>query len=268
MGTGETTLGASIVKLMRALARTRWLRLAVAGWHFHVDAVSFTHDHLWDGTSLVLRKALRRYARDGYRVLDLGTGHLGLLVVYCATTCRVRAVAVDINEEYVENARLVAKASRAGKIDFRQSDWFSNVDGTFDLIFSNAPYVPSEIGQASEHGRIHPDIWDGGHDGLGPARTILADAVHFMKPKGLLLLGINTVYIPRIATLALIEGSEALDLRTIVESWTSPSEVYVLGLKHSYIRAHPPDPISEKCPDNIEWSSGGYSDAHIWGPHP
>ena len=45
-------------------------------------------------------------------------------------------VAVDVNEEYVENAQLIAAASYAPAIEFRQSDWFSNVDGVFDLIFS------------------------------------------------------------------------------------------------------------------------------------
>lgn len=268
MGTEDLTPWASIVNLMRAAARIRWMRLAVAGWHFHVDAVSFTHDHLWDGTSLVLRKAVRRYARTGYRVLDLGTGHLGLLAVYCALTCRVRAVAVDINEEYVENARIVAKASHAGEIDFRQSDWFSNVDGRFDLIFSNAPYVPTQIGHASEHGQIHRDIWDGGHDGMAHTRTILTKAGRFLKPEGLLLLGINTTYVPRIATLALIKASKELELRTVVESWISPSEVYVLGLKESYIQANPPEPTSESWPDKGEWSGGGYCNAYPWGPHP
>ena len=268
MGAGELTLWASIVKLMRAAARIRWLRLAVAGWHFHVDAISFTHDHIWDGTSLVLRKAVRQYARHGHRVLDLGTGHLGLLAVYCALTCRVRAVAVDINEDYVENARLVAKASHAMGIDFRQSNWFSDVDGTFDVIFGNVPYVPTDVGTTPEQVQTHREIWDGGHDGLAPARTILANAARFMKPEGFLLLGINTAYIPRVETIGLIHSSEDLELRKIVQSWISPSEVYVLGLKDSYIRANPPEPTSERCPDNIEWSSGGLFDTHVWGPHP
>jgi methylase of polypeptide subunit release factors len=213
------------------MLRLRWLRLAIAGWHFRVDAVSLVHDHIWDGTSFVLRKGIRRYARDGDRVLDLGTGHIGLLAVYCACTESVEMVAVDVNREFVDNAMLVAKASFAPPIDFRQSDWFSNVDGTFDLIFGNVPYIPTDRGSSSHYAQEYPEIWNGGNDGLAHERTILGQVARFLRPKGLLMLGIDTVYIPRVATLALIEASRDLDLREIIPSWISPSEIYVIGLK-------------------------------------
>ncbi len=146
MKTAELELWPGVLRLIEGMFRLRWLRLAMAGWHFQVDAVSLVHDHIWDGTSFVLRKGIRRYAHDGDRVLDLGTGHLGLLAVYCARTHQVEMVAVDVNKEFVENAMIVAKASFAPPIDFRQSDWFSKVDGTFDLIFGNVPYIPTEHG--------------------------------------------------------------------------------------------------------------------------
>ena len=217
--------------LLHGMVSLRWFRLALAGWHFQVDAVSLVHDHIWDGTSLILRKGIRRYADDGQRVLDLGTGQLGLLAVYCARTHNVNMVAVDVNEEFVENAQLIAAASCAPDIGFRQSDWFSNVDGVFDLIFSNCPYIPTEEGSSLQHLQPHPEIWDGGHDGLAHVRAIIVNAAKFLMPKGLLLLGIDTNYVERMVTLALIEQSEDLELRRIVESWISCSEVYVIGLR-------------------------------------
>ncbi len=231
MKTEELRLWLPLSRLVLGIPRMRWLRLALAGWHFQVDAVSFVHDHIWDGTSLVLRKAIRRYARDGDRVLDMGTGHLGLLAVFCARTRNVQVVAVDVNEEFVENAQFIAKVSEAPNIEFRQSDWFSNVDGTFDLIFGNVPYVPTDVGLARQQVHAFPEIWDGGEDGLAPARIILENAAHFLEPEGHLLLGINTAYIPRTATLTLVETSHDLELREIIESWISPSEVYVVGHK-------------------------------------
>ncbi len=216
---------------LHGMLSLRWFRLALAGWHFQVDAVSLLHDHIWDATALVLRKGIRLYARDGQRVLDLGTGHLGLLAVYCARTHSVDMIAVDVNEEFVENARLIATASYSPAIDFRQSDWFSKVDGAFDLIFSNCPYVPTDIGYDLEHSQPHSEIWDGGHDGLAHIRAILVNAGQFLRPEGLLLLGIDTAYIERLTTLGLIEASRDLELRNIVESWISSSEVYVVGLR-------------------------------------
>ncbi len=231
MKTVELELWPGVCRAIEGMLRLRWLRLAMAGWHFQVDAVSLVHDHVWDGTSFVLRKGIRRYVHDGDRVLDLGTGHLGLLAVYCARTHQVEMVAVDVNEEFVENARIVAKASFAPPIDFRQSDWFSRVDGTFDMIFGNVPYIPTEKGSPGQSAHEYPEIWDGGNDGLIHERTILTQVARFLKPKGLLMLGIDTMYIPREATMALLDSSRDLDLREIIRSWISPSEIYVIGLK-------------------------------------
>jgi methylase of polypeptide subunit release factors len=209
----------------------RGMRLAVAGWHFGVDAVSILHDHIWDGTSLVLRKGIRRYSCDGQRVLDLGTGHVGLLAIYCALTHRVKLLAVDVSEEFVENARLVAAASQASIIEFRQSDWFSNVDGTFDLIFANVPYVPTDVGNTFQQTHEYPEIWDGGSDGLEHERRVISNVAHFLNHDGLLLLGIDTFFVPRAVTLALVKASPDLELREIIQSWVSRCEVYVIGLK-------------------------------------
>lgn len=228
----EVSLWLSVSDLARWLPRLRWFRLALAGWHFGVDAVSIVHDHIWDGTSLLLRKGIRRYTCHGQRVLDMGTGHVGLLAVFCALFHQVEMVAVDVNEQFVKNARRVAVASQCPLIDFRQSDWFSNVNGTFDVIFCNCPYVPTEIGATGTASAEHPEIWDGGLDGLTHVRRILCDVSGFLKPEGLLLLGIDTFYVPRLTTLDLLERSQQLELRKIVRSWISTSEIYVIGLKN------------------------------------
>lgn len=231
MKTAELNLWPTLLRPFSGLPRLRWLRLALAGLHFHVDAVSLIHDHIWDGTSLVLRRAIRRYVHDGDRVLDLGTGHIGLLAVYCACTHCVNIVAVDVNGDFVENARIVAQASGAPTIDFRESDWFSNVDGAFDVIFGNVPYIPTDVGGASQHSHEHPEIWDGGSDGLEHARAIIDNVGNFLMPKGILLLGIDADYVPRMATQGLLEASHDLKLRRILKSWISQSEVYVIGHK-------------------------------------
>jgi release factor glutamine methyltransferase len=218
-------------KLLRGVPRFRALRLALAGWHFEVDAMCLIHDHIWDGTSLLLRKAIRRYSIDGQRVLDIGTGQLGLLAVFCARIHDVEVVAVDVNEDFLENAQLVAAASGVSSIDFRKSDWFSNVDGTFDLIFGNVPYIPTDLGTACLNMDGFPEIWDGGCDGLAHARRILSEVGNFLNPGGCLLLGINAAYVPTANTVALIESFGELTLREIIKSWFSGNEVYVIALK-------------------------------------
>lgn len=232
MRTAEFFLWNSLVKPLHGIPRLRWLRLVVAGIHFQVDAISLVHDHIWDGTSLVLHRAIRQYARDGHRVLDLGTGHIGLLAIYCSRIRRVDLLAVDVNIEFVENAAIVAQASGSESVEFRQSDWFSNVDGAFDLIFGNVPYIPTDVGSVSVHSQQHPEIWDGGHDGLTHARSILGNVGRFLMPQGVLLLGIDTDYVPRPITVGIVEESCDLELRRILTSWITKSEVYVIGHKN------------------------------------
>ncbi len=220
----------SIQKSIRRVTFFVHLRSQLARWLFHVKIVNRLHDHIWDETSIVLRKALHKYVRKEHRVLDLGTGDLGLLAIHCAKICSTaRIVAVDINEEFVSNAQRVAKANGITEIDFRQSDWFSSIDGVFDIIFSNIPYIPTELGKKGEHFADYPELWDGGSDGCAHARTILRDARCYLSPGGLLLLGTNALYIPRQVTLSLIEATPGLELREIVTSRLSPSEVYVIG---------------------------------------
>ena len=231
MRTAELETWHSFLRPLYGIPRLRWLRLAVAGLHFQVDATSLVHDHIWDSTSLILHKAIRKYLRDDYRVLDLGTGHIGLLAIYCSRIRKVSVLAVDVNDEFIENARIVAQASDAPTIEFRQSDWFSNVDGSYDLIFGNVPYIPTDVGASSQHSHEHPEIWDGGHDGLEHTRAILDNVGSFLLPKGTLLLGIDADYVPRRATLGLVEESHDLELRRVLKSWISKSEVYVIAHK-------------------------------------
>jgi SAM-dependent methyltransferase len=219
----------ALQKTIRPVTFFVHLRSQVARRVFHVNIVSRLHDHIWDETSLVLLKALHKYVRDGHRVLDLGTGDLGLLAIHCAKARMVQMVAVDTNECFVANARRVAESNGAMEIDFRQSDWFSSVDGVFDVIFSNIPYVPTELGKQGKHFPDYPELRDGGSDGCLHARTILRDVRRFLSPDGLLLLGANAIYIPREATLRLIEEAPGLSLRHIITSKISPSEVYEIA---------------------------------------
>ncbi|MGI8723374.1 MAG: methyltransferase [Geodermatophilaceae bacterium] len=89
--------------------------------------------------SHLLGEAVLAEVRDSDRVLDMGTGS-GVNAILAASTAR-DIVAVDINPLAVEAAR--GNAERNGcpdRIDFRESDVFSNVDGTFDLIVFDPPF--------------------------------------------------------------------------------------------------------------------------------
>ena len=202
----------------------------LARYLFRVNVVTSVHHHLWDETSLVLRKAIDRYVDDGDRVLDLGTGQAGLLAIYCSTLRDVEIHAVDVNQEYLRNAQSVARANACESIRFSRSDWLSNVRGSFDLIWANIPYIPTDIGMRGPHRQCPRDVWDGGDDGFEHGRRILREVEYYLAPEGRFLLGVNTAYVPRRVTVSAVQEYSHLALYDVVSIWWLPSEVYVIGL--------------------------------------
>lgn len=87
--------------------------------------------------------ACASYCRDGDRVLDLGCG-TGVGSVFCASKAR-EIVAVDISAQAVTNARRNFERHGVTNATASQSDMFDNVEGKFDLILANPPYVEADF---------------------------------------------------------------------------------------------------------------------------
>lgn len=102
--------------------------------------MSFVYEPRED--SFLLEKAVGQYAHGA--VLDLGTGS-GIQAIAAARKNDVESVvATDINLLALENAvKNAAKAGVGGKIVFVESDLFEKVEGAFDTIAFNPPYLPS-----------------------------------------------------------------------------------------------------------------------------
>lgn len=82
--------------------------------------------------SFLLQKYVRKYAHG--KVLDMGTG-FGIQAL-AALEKTPDVLAVDINEDAVEFVK-------SKGINAKVSNLFSKVDGKFDLIIFNPPYLPS-----------------------------------------------------------------------------------------------------------------------------
>lgn len=134
-----------------------------------------------DDSYLLLRHVEGLVSGD---VLDMGTGS-GIQAVAAASKEEVSAVtAVDINPAALIEAEKRGKMAGAlGKMRFTLSDLFSGVEGVFDWIMFNPPYLPSE-GEADE------TSWAGGGGGGDVIRRFLAEAHSHLKPGG----GVLMVY--------------------------------------------------------------------------
>ncbi len=129
------------------------------------------------------------------RVLDLGVGSGAILVTLLAERPDARGLGVDISEsaclQASANAVLHGVAARA---QILLSDWFEAVEGRFDLIAANPPYLAAEEMQdvAPELSLHEPQIalTDGG-DGLSAYREIADVAPRYLTPNGRVLVEIG-----------------------------------------------------------------------------
>ena len=89
------------------------------------------------------------------------------------------------------NATRLGVGDRAG---FIAADWLDGIEGTFDLILSNPPYLATVeiVGLAEEVAAYDPRLaLDGGPDGLDAYRRIAAGARRVLAEGGRLLLEIG-----------------------------------------------------------------------------
>ncbi|WP_081784107.1 peptide chain release factor N(5)-glutamine methyltransferase [Sulfitobacter donghicola] len=125
------------------------------------------------------------------RVLDLGTGSGCILVTLLAEQAEARGIGVDLSEgaclQASANAVLHKVADRA---EIAQSDWFAAVEGRYDLIVSNPPYLAkSEMADIAPELALHePEMaLTDGADGLSVYRLIAEQAQSYLTADGRVL---------------------------------------------------------------------------------
>nr|WP_314269896.1 50S ribosomal protein L3 N(5)-glutamine methyltransferase [uncultured Kingella sp.] len=129
-----------------------------------------------------------------HRALDLCTGS-GCLAVQIADHYPDAEVdAVDISLDALEVAAVnVESYGFEERINLIHTDLFEGLEGTYDLIVSNPPYVDAPSVDALPPEYLHePELALGsGEDGLDATRQILLHAAKFLNPRGVLLVEIG-----------------------------------------------------------------------------
>ena len=113
--------------------------------------------------------------RRGERVLEIGCGS-GVVSIHCALA-GAEVVCGDVNPRAVALTRMNAAANGA-VLEAVETDVYSNVEGRFDLVLFNLPYLPVEEGEGLAR------AWSGGPDGLGPLPRLLDGAPKHLLPGG------------------------------------------------------------------------------------
>ena len=129
-----------------------------------------------------------------HRALDLCTGSGCLAIQMAAHYPAAQIDAVDISLDALEVAAVnVEDYGLQECIQLVHTDLFEGLEGTYDLIVSNPPYVDAESVDALPEEYLHePELALGsGEDGLDATREILLQAAKFLNPRGVLLVEIG-----------------------------------------------------------------------------
>jgi release factor glutamine methyltransferase len=122
------------------------------------------------------------------RVLDLGVGSGAILLAVLAERPNASGVGVDLSDGALAVAQTNAAAlGLAERLTLKHGSWDVGLDGAFDLVLSNPPYIATHDidALAPEVARFEPRLaLDGGPDGLDAYRAITARLPHLLRPDG------------------------------------------------------------------------------------
>jgi release factor glutamine methyltransferase len=132
--------------------------------------------------------ALASRRTEPLRVLDLGVGSGALLCALLSELRAARGLGVDLSEGAAATARAnVAALGFGDRAEVRVGDWATGIDGPFDLIVANPPYVRSDdIALLARETRDHDPrlALDGGADGLDAYRALAPEIARLIAPIG------------------------------------------------------------------------------------
>ena len=125
------------------------------------------------------------------RILDLGVGSGALLCALLAEFPAARGVGVDVSSGAANVARgNVEACGLSGRAEIRVGSWMRDLEGPFDLIVSNPPYIATADLRWLPREVRDFDPWialDGGLDGLAAYREIMPGSRSLLAPGGWLI---------------------------------------------------------------------------------
>ncbi len=169
-----------------------------------------------DDTETLLRVVLGAIDAAGrraapLRILDLGLGTGAILIALLAALPNARGFGVDRAFGAVVTTRVNAARHGLEERAFLWcGDWAEAIDGRFDIIVSNPPYIASAaIDELDPEVREHDPrlALDGGPDGLDAYRRLFPEIRRLLAPEGIAAFEIGFDQAETAARLATLAGA-------------------------------------------------------------
>lgn len=139
-------------------------------------------------------KEMEGSGRKEISILEIGTGS-GALSITVVENTNANILAVDISEGAINIAKENMKLHgiKEDRMNVILSDIYENVEGEFDIIFSNPPYIRSEdIKNLDKDVLKEPHLaLDGGESGLDYYIKIIGGAKDYLKENGYMIFEIG-----------------------------------------------------------------------------
>lgn len=150
-------------------------------------------------------------------ILDLGTGTGAIGLALLAELPNATTTLTDISADALQTAANNASANGLmDRVCFHRSNWFDGVEGRFDLVVSNPPYIPTgTIATLDVEVRDHDPLaaLDGGPDGLAPYRMIAAAAQSHLQDDAIIAVEIGHDQARSVTAIFEVAGFRLIELR-------------------------------------------------------
>ncbi|WEL23523.1 HemK2/MTQ2 family protein methyltransferase [Candidatus Nanohalovita haloferacivicina] len=161
---------------------------------------------------------LRDYLKENIQLenkkfLEIGTGNGEIALLAAQKNAEVTAS--DINREALQ--QLNEKAEEKGlNVEIIYSDLFEDIEGLYDVIVFNPPYLPGEKGIGDE------EIWRGGEKGIEVTKKFLDEVEEYLAEEG-------RFYIVASSLAEIEDLIEEYDLKKLDEKQLWFETLYILG---------------------------------------